>query len=217
MADVELASGERITAFVPNTGSLLTCCDPGIEAYVHDTGDVKRRYRHTLMLVRPKRSLVCVDTGVPNKVVYSFAKAQKIPQLAGFREYLAEVPYGTNSRADLCCRVHKEDMLRRCWVEVKSTTLAMDGVAYFPDAVTSRGLKHLHELMQVVKNGDEAVQLFFIQRGDCSVFRPADHIDPEYGKGLRKAYAKGVQVIALQAQVTKQAITIKRQIPVELP
>ncbi len=216
LADVRLASGEEITAHVPNTGSLLTCIEPGRPVWVHDTGNEERKYRHSWVLVKPKRSLVCVDTGIPNRVVYDFAVAQKIPELAGYREYLREVPYGENSRADMCCRVHVDDMLRRAWVEVKSTTLMRDGVAYFPDAVTSRGLKHLVELTRAVREGDRAVQVFFVQRGDCSEFKPADDIDPDYGAELRRAVSAGVTAIALQAKVTKHSITIKRPIPVVL-
>jgi sugar fermentation stimulation protein A len=216
LADVKLDSGDKITAFVPNTGSLMSCVDPGTRAWVQDTGDHSRRYRHTLKLVKPRRALVCVDTGVPNRVVYDAARAQKIPQVTGYHEYLAEVPYGVNSRADLCCRVHATDMLRRCWVEVKSTTLARGRTALFPDAVTTRGLKHLRELSAAVKAGDEALQLFFIQRGDCDEFRPADDIDPAYGEGLREAAASGVMLVALQARVTTKYISVRRQLPIKL-
>lgn len=216
LADVKLDSGAKFTAFVPNTGSLLSCVDPGTPCWVHDTGSTSRRYRFTLKLVKPRRALVCVDTGVPNRVVFDAARAQRIPQLAGYHEYLAEVPYGVNSRADMCCRVHAKDMLRRCWVEVKSTTLVRGRTAQFPDAVTSRGLKHLRELSAAVAAGDEALQLFFIQRGDCDEFAPADDIDPSYGHGLREAAAAGVRLVALQARVTTKSITVRRQLPIKL-
>jgi len=216
LADVELLSGKRVTAFVPNTGSLLGCIEPGRPVWLRDDASPGRRYRYTWVLVKPGRSLVCVDTSVPNRVVCDFARAQKIPELAGYREYLAEVPYGKNSRADLCCRVHKNDMLRRVWVEVKSTTLVRDRTAFFPDAITTRGRKHLIELQGAVAAGDEALQLFFVQRGDCDHFRPADDIDPDYGRELRRAAAAGVKVLALQARVTKRGVTIKRPIPVVL-
>jgi sugar fermentation stimulation protein A len=216
LADVELLDGRRVTAFVPNTGSLLSCTAPGRPVWLRDDGGRGRRHRYTWVLVRPRRSLVCIDTAVPNRVVADFARAQKISALAGYREYLAEVPYGANSRADLCCRVHEGDMLRRAWVEVKSTTLVRDGAACFPDAVTTRGRKHLVELQRAVAQGDRAVQLFFVQRADCDHFRPADDIDPAYGRELRRAAAAGVTVIALQARVTKRAVTIQRQIPVVL-
>ena len=216
LADIKLDSGDKITAFVPNTGSLLGCVEPGTRAWVQDTGDESRKHRHTLKLLKPSRALVCVDTGVPNRVVFEAARSQRIPQLAGYREYLPEVPYGVNSRADLCCRVHSQDMLRRCWVEVKSTTLRRGRTALFPAAVTQRGLKHLRELSAAVANGEDALQLFFVQRGDCDEFRPADDIDPAYGAGLRDAAAAGVTLVALQARISTTSITVRRQLPVKL-
>lgn len=216
LADIELAQGGLVTAHVPNTGSLLGCVAPGIPVWVSVSDNPKRKYKHTLVLVKPEKCLVCVDTGVPNQVVAQAAQAQAIPELARYKEYVQEVPYGENSRVDLVCRVHQRDMLRRTWVEVKSTTLAEKRVAMFPDAVTKRGRKHLLELQRVVARGEKAVQLFFIQRGDADIFRPADHIDPEYGKELRNAAAAGVILIALQARITKRSISIKRPIPVEL-
>lgn len=216
LADVKLLDGRKLTAFVPNTGSLLSCVVPGRPVWLTDNPNPARKYRYTLTLIKPSRSLVCIDTGVPNRVIVEAARRQRIPELAGFREYLAEVPYGKHSRVDLCCRVHQDDMLRRIWVEVKSTTLVRERIAMFPDAITSRGLKHLHELQRVVAKGEEALQLFFVQRGDCDSFRPADDIHPEYGAELRRAVCAGVQVLALQAKVSKHGVTIKRPIPVDL-
>ena len=216
LVDVELDGGRVVTAFVPNTGSLLSCVVPGRPVWMTRVDSPRRRYNHTWVLAKPGRSLVCVDTGVPNRVVSEYARAQKIPELEGFCEYIREVPYGQSSRIDLVCRVHRSDMLRRVWVEVKSVTLMRNGIAYFPDAVTLRGRKHLVELASMVEAGDQALQVFFVQRGDCDHFRPADDIDPAYGLALRRAATAGVGIIALQARVTKRAITIKRRIPVEL-
>ena len=216
LADVELPDGSLLTVHVPNTGSLLGCVVEGTPCWLQDHGEGRRKYRHSLFMVKPGRSLVCVDTSWPNKLVHDAACSQQIPVLAGFTEYVREVPYGTKSRVDLLCRVHHEDMLRRCWVEVKATTLVDERVAMFPDAVTQRGRRHLQELSTMVGQGDRAVQLFLIQRGDCDVFRPADHIDPQYGVELRRAAQAGVQLLALRAELTKQHIKIGRPIPVEL-
>jgi sugar fermentation stimulation protein A len=216
LADVALNTGEVVTAVVPNTGSLISCVEPGYPVWLREEAGAQRKYRYTWTLVRPKRSLVCVDTAIPNRVVYEYAAAQKIPQLAGYREYIREMPYGEHSRADLCCRVHNNDMLGRVWVEVKSTTLLRGAAAEFPDAVTSRGLKHLIELQKMVQAGERALQVFFIQRADAKVFRPADDIDPAYGAELRRAVKSGVEVVALQAQIRLDSITLKGQIPLEL-
>lgn len=216
LADVALPGGEVVTAVVPNTGSLLSCVEAGSPVWLREDDGAQRKYKLTWMLVRPRRSLVCIDTAIPNRVVYDYALAQKIPSLAGYREYLREVPFGEHSRADLCARVHNNDMLSRVWVEVKSTTLVRGNTALFPDAVTARGLKHLRELQRVVTEGDRALQVFFIQRTDAKIFSPADDIDPAYCAELRQAVAAGVEVLALQAQVTLDSITLKGEIPVEL-
>jgi len=215
LADVRLADGNVETVLVANTGSLLGCVEPETPVWLREASP-NSKYRYCLTLVKPGRSLVCVDTSLPNRIVFDAAKAQQIPQLAGYHEYRAEMPLGTSSRADLHCSVHEHNMLGRCWVEVKATTLARGKRALFPDAVTARGHKHLVELQERVRKGDRAVQLFFVQRGDCDVFCPADDIDRAYATELRAAARAGVEVIALQADVTKRGVGIKRQIPVEL-
>jgi sugar fermentation stimulation protein A len=107
-------------------------------------------------------------------------------------------------------------MLRRCWVEVKSVTLARGRQAQFPDAVTLRGRRHLAELRSAVAGGDEAVQVFLIQRGDCDSFSPAADIDPAYASALREAAEAGVKICAYRAGITKRGIEIERPIPVTL-
>lgn len=214
LAEVVLDSGEVITAFIPNTGSLLSCTNPGESVWLAHYPGENRNYHWQWVLAKPQRALVCVDTGVPNKVVANAAARQRITQLAGYKEYLAEVPFAPGTRFDLCCRVHEQDMLGRCWVEVKSTTLVRGRTAQFPDAVTIRGAKHLAELTRAVKQGDHAMQIFFVQRGDCNQFSPADDIDPAYGKALRQAKQAGVEILALQARVTLKTITIAGELPV---
>ena len=216
LADVIMPDGSQQTVHVPNTGSLLGCIREGSTCYLQDHGGTARKYRYSLFMVKPGRSLVCVDTGLPNRLVLEAARRQGIVELAGYHEYISEVPYGTGSRIDLLCRIHTRDMLERCWVEVKATTLVEDRVALFPDAVTARGRKHLAELEAMVGQGDRALQLFFIQRRDCDVFRPAAHIDAAYAEALHRAHAAGVEILALRGEPTKQGIRIGRPIPVEL-
>jgi len=117
---------------------------------------------------------------VPNRLVRASILAGKIPGLSGFGHVRPEVKYGENSRIDLLLEKGDE----RCFVEIKNCTLVTDSVACFPDAVTSRGLKHLKELQNQVRSGDRSVMFYLIQRMDAKLFRPADHIDPAYGKEL---------------------------------
>jgi sugar fermentation stimulation protein A len=216
LADVALESGEVVTASTPNTGSLLSCNIPGRPVWMAHFPSAGRKYAWQWVMVQPARALVCIDTGVPNVVVADFARSQRIPQLAGYREYIQEMPFTPGTRFDLCCRVHEQDLLGRCWVEVKSTTLVRGRTALFPDAVTERGAKHLAMLTKAVAQGEQALQVYFVQRGDCDVFSPADEIDPNYGRALRAAVRAGVEVVALQAKVTQKSVTIARELPVIL-
>jgi sugar fermentation stimulation protein A len=216
LADVALESGEVVTAFTPNTGSLLSCAVPGSPAWLSFTADSQRRYPWQWEMVKPCRALVCVNTAVPNQVVAEAAVLQRIPALAGYCEYIREMPFTRGPRFDLCCRVHQQDLLGRCWVEVKSTTLVRGRTAQFPDSVTERGAKHLAELARAVQLGDRAVQVYFIQRADCASFSPADDIDPVYGNAVRAAAKAGVEIVALQARVTQRGVTVAGELPVHL-
>lgn len=95
-------------------------------------------------------------------------------------------------------------------------TLAWDGMAAFPDAVTERGTKHLKALIRLARRGHRSVLVFVVQRGDCRALRPADEIDPEYGRWLRRATASGVDILAYQASVTPREIQLVRRLPVRL-
>ena len=217
LADVQLPSGEIVTSSVANPGAMTGLAEPGMEVWLaqHPPGG-KRKLPFSWVLVRSGRNLVCVDTSIPNRMMRTELAAQTIPQLTGYRELIAEMPLGSASRADFFLRAHNDNVLGCCWVEVKAVSLARGRVGYFPDAVTLRGRKHLAELAQRVGGGERAVQLYFVQRGDVQCVRPADDIDPAYGAELRRAAAAGVELLAVQATVTKRGIELKRQIPVEL-
>ena len=101
----------------------------------------------------------------------------------------------------------------RCYVEIKNCTLVENGVARFPDAVTTRGLKHLDEMARLVDAGRRCVMFYFIQRMDARVFEPADRIDPDYGQGLRRAVKRGVEVLAYDVAIDLDGIQLNRKIP----
>jgi sugar fermentation stimulation protein A len=212
-ADVELDDGTVVTAHCPNTGSLAGCKLEGAPAWLRDSQDEKRKLRYSWQAIRVGDSWVNVDTNLPNRAVRAWIEGGKLAELDGYSSIRPEVKYGTNSRIDLLL----EDSARPpCYVEVKNTTLAEAGVAMFPDAVTSRGLKHLGELIEVVRSGARAVQFFFVSRNDVESFRPADSIDPQYAEGLREAASKGVEVLAWSTQVRRDSLRPGRQLPVEL-
>jgi sugar fermentation stimulation protein A len=217
LADIELPGGEIVTAAVANPGSMLGLAEPGMEVHLaaYPPGG-SRKLPYSWVLVRAGRNLVCVDTSVANRVVETMLQQHAIPQLAGYRELVREMPLGKSSRADFFLRAHNDNILACCWVEVKTVSLARGRVGYFPDAVTLRGRRHLEELTEAVQSGDRAVQLFFVPRGDVQSVRAAEDIDPAYASALRTASRAGVELLAIQAEVTKRGIQLKRQVPVEL-
>ena len=212
LTDVELDDGSVVTAHCPNTGSLLGCTEEGSRVVLRDSQDEKRKLRYTWQTVQVGRAWVNVDTGLPNAVVAEAIERGRVPELTGYETLRREVKYGKGSRIDIL--LERED--ERCWVEVKSTTLARRRVALFPDAVTERGRKHLGELMDRVRAGERAVQFFFVSRADVRTFRPADDIDPAYGEALREAAGVGVEVLAYKGRVRPDRIAVGEKLPVEL-
>ena len=141
-----------------------------------------------------------------------FSVTSHIFQLSGFDSIRAEVAYGKNSRVDLLLEQGEE----KCFVEIKNCTLLEGTVACFPDAVTSRGLKHIIELQGELRSGHRAVMFYLIQRTDANRFRPADHIDPDYGKALRKAHNKGLEILAYDVHIDRKGIRLNRRLPVDV-
>jgi len=211
-ADVTLGNREIVTALCPNTGTMLTCSEPGRTVYIsyHDTPS--RRLKYTWEMIEMPGSLVGINTGVPNRLVKLSIEAGKIKELSGFKRIKTEVRYGINSRIDLLL----ERGEKKCFVEVKNCTLVMDGIAYFPDAVTTRGLKHLKELQKEVSKGNRAVMFYLVQRMDAGEFRPARHIDPAYGLELEKAKDAGVEMLAYDVSIDLEGISINKKLPFRL-
>ena len=212
MADVKLRNGHVITAHCPNSGSMLECSEPGRTVYLSRHNNPNRRLKYTWEIIDMRTSLVGVNTLVPNRLVKSSITAGKIQGLLGFERVRSEVKYGSNSRIDVLL----ENGESRCFVEVKNCTLVTDGVACFPDAVTSRGLKHLKELQQQVRLGDRSVMFFLVQRMDAKVFKPADDIDPAYGKELRKAVRNGVEIMVYDVCLDLKGIRLNCPLPYKI-
>lgn len=139
-----------------------------------------------------------------------------LAELAGYANLRGEVPFGVErSRIDLLLQ---SPARADCYVEVKNVTAAVsDGIALFPDAVSARGAKHLRELMRLKADGLRAVLVYCVQRGDVDEVRPADAIDPLYGRTLREALAAGVEVLAYRAKVSPRGVALKERIAVTCP
>lgn len=213
LADVALAGGAVVTAHCPNTGSMLGCAEPGFRVWLSRSENPKRKYPLTWELVEVAAGvLVGINTGRSNALVREAVENGTISELSGYPSIRNEVRFGSeNSRADLLLSGGDR---RRCFVEVKNVTAAVSGgIALFPDAVTARGTKHLRELAGVVADGGRAVLCFSVQRQDAGEVRPADDIDPLYGRTLRKALAAGVEAVAYRAEVSTAAIRLLWRIP----
>jgi sugar fermentation stimulation protein A len=212
LADIKFDDGTQITAHCPNTGSMSSCSTPGSRAAVSLSDNPKRKYPHTLEMVQDNGTWVGVNTSRTNNLVVEAIREQKIEEFANATTLRQEVKVSPKSRLDIL--VDHDDT--STFIEVKNCSLATDGCAMFPDAVTARGTKHLEELISLVENGTNACIFFLIQRMDADRFRPAREIDPVYSTTLKKAVANGVLAIASQAEVTPDGISVVRRLPIEL-
>jgi sugar fermentation stimulation protein A len=215
-ADVDLG-GETVVAHCPNTGSMLGCKMPGSRVWLSRADNDKRKLAWTWEIVEAAPGVpVGIHTGRANRLVEEALAAGRLPEMAGFAALRREVKYGwENSRIDLLLAWADG---RLGYLEVKNVTAAVDdGVALFPDAVSARGSKHLRELMAMVAEGHRAAVVFCVQRGDVNQVRPADAIDPAYGRTLRDAIAGGVEAYALAAAVSPAEIVLSRRVPVFCP
>ena len=213
LADVELKDGTIVTAHCPNTGSMAGCSQPGQPVYLSTHNNPKRKLKYTWELIKMPTSLVGVNTLVPNRLVVESIRAGVVPELSGYESVDQEVKINDHTRLDFMLTGYRG---KRCYGEIKNCTLVNDGVAAFPDAVTARGLKHIAELEALAESGHRCVMFYFIQRMDARVFKPADHIDPEYGKGLRRALRSGVEILAYDVTIDLDGIRLNRRIPYEL-
>lgn len=216
LADIETASGERLTIHCPNTGSMLNCMSEGGRVWFSRSSDPKRKLPGTWELSEtPQGRLACVNTGRANRLVEEALLAGDIAELGGFAELRREVAYGVeNSRADFRLDFAEGPV----FVEVKSVTLGFDStaVAAFPDAVTTRGAKHLRELAALAREGTRAVLLYCVNLSGIEAVRPAVEIDPAYAAALAEAREAGVEVLAYGAELDPQEIRLVRRLEVRI-
>jgi sugar fermentation stimulation protein A len=208
LADVQLPDGRVVTAHCPNTGSMLGCKEPGSPVWISQADNPARKLAFTWELVQALPDvLVGINTARSNRLVREAIETGVIRELQGYDQVRAEVRFGIeNSRIDLLL---EETGRPPCYVEVKNVTAAVgEKVALFPDAVSARGAKHLRELMAMVEQGKRAVLVFCVQRDDVTQVRPADEIDPLYGRTLRAALEAGVEVLAYGARVDPGGIEL---------
>lgn len=216
LADVITDAGEHLCIHCPNTGSMLNCMGEGARVWFQRNNDPKRKLPGTWELVEtPQGRLACVNTARANRLVEEALLAGVISELAGFTALKREVAYGVeNSRVDF--RLDFAD--GPAFVEVKSVTLGFGdtAVAAFPDAVTTRGARHLRELAALARDGVRAVQLYCVNLSGIDAVRPASEIDPLYAGALRDALDAGVEVLAYGVDLSPEEIRLARRLPVML-
>ena len=207
LADIELSSGEVITAHCANTGPMLGVCTPGSRVMVSKSDNPKRKLAYSWELIEVtdnEPTWVGINTGLPNKIIKLALEKRLFPELGEYEEIKPEVVYGKDKKSRVDFRLSGGE--KTIYLEVKNTTWADKRLALFPDTVTERGQKHLRELIEVVKGGDRAVCLFLINRGDCHKFAPGERADPTYAKLFREAINQGVEVLPCRFEVTPEGV-----------
>tara|TARA_Y100000780_G_scaffold226633_1_gene240838 strand:+ start:149 stop:892 length:744 start_codon:yes stop_codon:yes gene_type:complete len=218
-ADVEI-DGELVTAHCANTGSMKSCLKDGMDCLVSFHDDPKRKLQYSLELTKPGKAWVCVNTGRPNKMVEELFLNNPLEHWKAYDRVATEVKIHDKTRIDLVLWNSKdfsgkkpkvEDIEKyKCFhfIEVKNVTLKEGELALFPDSVSTRGQKHLQELMDLQNAGQSCEILFTINRGDVASFSPAKDIDPEYAKLLKATKAAGVKISPLLSKITKKEVSL---------
>lgn len=212
LADVELSDNSRITVHCPNSGSMLGCNLPGSEVMISRSANPRRKYPHTLEMIKVNETWVGINTSLTNHLVREAFERGVIKEIGPIDHIRPEVKTSQHTRLDFLLTRGE----RKTFVEVKNCSLAENNIAMFPDAVTKRGTKHLNELMILRQEGHGAAVLFCVQRQDAISFSPAAHIDPLYSETLVRARRQGVLVLAYQAKVSPAGIKIFRGLPVSM-
>lgn len=209
LADIRLADGKTLTVHCPNSGSMLGCSDPGSPVVLSRSENPARKYSWTLEMVRRHNFWIGVHTGRTNRLVREGLEQGAIDAFGMVGAIRQEVCVPGGSRLDFLMETASGPL----YLEVKHCSLAEDGVALFPDAVTTRGARHMRDLGDLAAAGVQAAVLFCVQRADATRCTVADHIDAAYGLAVRDAAARGVRFLAWQAEVLPQTLRMTRQLP----
>jgi sugar fermentation stimulation protein A len=231
-ADIELDTGELITAHCPNTGPMTGVCQIGAPVQVSFHDNPKRKLAYTWEMIQIDGIWIGINTALPNKLIKIALEQKLFPELGEYQTVRSEVVYGQDKRSRIdFLLIDGEDLgtgrrgdggtgrqkftevdphaliqQRKIYVEVKNTTWSIEDIAVFPDTETTRGQKHLRELIDVMPSS-RAVMLYLINRGDKAKFAPGDTTDPLYGQLLRTAVAKGLEVLPCRFDVSPEGVT----------
>jgi len=209
---VDVKIGKKvITAHCPNTGSMKGLLDEGNEVYVSKNDDPKRKLKYTLEIIRVKKKLVGVNTHFANKIAFHGLSNNLVKEVSNNDSIKPEVFFDKETRFDFLVEKNKQ----KIFVEVKNVTLfRKEKTAEFPDAVTTRGSKHLKTLIEAIKKGYKSYLLFLVQIQGIDNFKIAKDIDKEYYKNYLLAKKAGVIFLAYQCKISSKEIKIDRKIKI---
>ena len=202
-----------ITSHCPNPGSMMGLLNKGNKVWFSRSNNPSRKLKHTLEIIEVEKKMVGINTLFTNKIVLDALNQKKIKNLIKFNNIKAEVKFSDNTRFDFLIFNNK----KKCFLEVKNVTLSRKKeIAEFPDSVTSRGTKHLNELIKAKKKGYEGYILYLIQREDCTSFKSAEDIDLEYKNAFNNALNNGVKILCYNCKLNNEEIRLNNQINYEL-
>ena len=203
---------KTITAHCPNSGSMMGLLNDGNKVWFSQSDDPKRKLKYTLQIIEINKKMVGINTHLTNKIILESLKGKKIKSLIKFNNIKSEVKFSENTRFDFLITNNKD----KCFLEVKNVTLLRkNSMAEFPDAVTSRGTKHLKELISAKKKGYKSYMLYLIQREDCKSFKIAEDIDKEYKNNFNLALKNGVKILCYDCKLSSEEIKLNNQITYE--
>ena len=202
-----------ITAHCPNPGSMIGLLNKNNKVWITEAANKKRKLKYTLQIIEENGSMVGVNTHLTNKIVNHALQNNLIKEFSNKIKIKSEQVFGKNTRFDFLL----EDKNTKAFLEVKNVTLSRKKkVAEFPDSVTSRGTKHLNELINATKKGFKAYMLFVVQRNDCDKFEIAKDIDPIYSKTLIKAVKNKVKVLCYDCKFSAKGIILNKEIKFQI-
>ena len=207
---VDIKLGNKIvTAHCPNTGSMFGLLQKNNKVWLTKSDNPKRKLKYTLQIIEDQSSKVGINTHITNKIALEALDNSIIKNFKNLVTIKTEVNFGSNTRFDFLIIEGK----KKSFIEVKNVTLSRKkGVAEFPDAVTSRGFKHIEELLKASQKGYEIYLLYVIQRDDCNKFELAKDIDPKYCELLIKAVKKNLNILCYDCKFSTKGIKLNRKI-----
>ena len=198
-----------ITGHCPNSGSMMGLLNIGNKIWFSESDKLNRKLKYTLEIIEVEKKMVGINTLLTNKIVLEALNYKKINSLIKFYDIKTEVKFSNNTRFDFLLLNNKE----KCFLEVKNVTLVREKkIAEFPDAITSRGTKHLNELCNAKKKGYQSYILYLIQREDCDSFKIAKDIDEDYKVAFNKAIKSGVKILCYDCKLSNEEIKLNNQI-----